>query len=189
MTKNLKRFSNLDDQASREAEDRYLEKKRKYKKMIAVFAKRMQELIAITLPFADVQWTASDITLWIPTNVIFYDLRGGLFHGQRARTLIYCGDESSNNLSDQEDLDMTEIRLKVASVTNSDGSLTGQVFPPWRTYFDWHPCLEPPHDMEHCGINKVEMRDIEAHNMTWTDKIYTLPLNYTSSSDNCQRHW
>jgi len=157
--------------------------------MIAVFAERMHELIAITLPFADAQWTASDITLWLPTNVSFYNLRGGLFHGQRARTILYRGDESSNNLSDHEDPDMTEIRLKVASVTNSDGSLTGQVSSPWRTYFDWHPCLEPPHNMEHCSINKVEMHDIETHNMTWTDKIYTLPLNYTSSSDNCQRHW
>ena len=84
---------------------------------------------------------------------------------------------------------MTEIRLKVASVTNSDGSLTGQAFSPWRTYFDWNPYLEPPHNMEHCGINKVELRDIKAHNVTWTDKIYTLPLNYMSSSDNCQHHW
>jgi len=187
-TKRIARLSNPDDQASCEAEDRYIKKKRKYKKMIAIFAERMQELIAITLPFADAQWTASDITLWLPTNVTFYNLHGGLFHGQRARTIIYCGDESGNNLSDHEDPDMTEIRLKVASVTNSDGSLTGPAFSPWRTYFDWNPCLEPPHDMEHCGINKVELRDIEKHNTTWTDQIYTLPLNYTSSSDNCQRH-
>jgi len=157
--------------------------------MIAVFAERMQELIAITLPFTDAQWTASDVTLWLPTNVTFCNLRGGLFHGQRARTIIYCGDESGNNLSDHEDPSMTEIRLTVTSVTNNDGSFTGQIFPPWRTYFDWHPCLEPPYNMQHCGINKIELHDIEAHNMTWTDKIHTLPLNYTSSSDNCQHHW
>ena len=57
-TTRIARVSNPDAQESREAKQRYAQKKRKYKKMIANFADRMQELITITLPFADIEWTA-----------------------------------------------------------------------------------------------------------------------------------
>jgi hypothetical protein len=187
--KRIARLSKPDAQESREAKQRYAQKKRKYKKMIANFADRMQELITITLPFADTEWTASEITYSLPSNIQFFNLRGGFFHGHRARALLFVGDESGDNLNNHEDPDMTEVRLTVTSVINSDDGYAEQAKIGWRMYFDWRHYLDPPDNMEHRGINKIEIRDIQADNMAWTNNVFVLPLDFRIESDHCQRHW